>query len=447
MFNHNDFFTILQFFYDNKDVIGSSDGNSQIIYTRQTQYIDKTIIQTAIQSKLKAIEFFKNVIDIPCHNNPDFNKLRMFILDLHATTMTFITISKNSTNPFSLSNELLHECLRSFGFEKSNLISDKYTKALFLLSLTYLYKIKGTPKCLSEVLKFFGFSNTGIYEWWLTRIGDDLYFEGRLIDLQEEFLDKFPRTRYLNWETFEEINDPHWNLSKNDIIAIDKQPDAVIGLPSITPYFSLSTLTETDAWDAIYTTLSRLLYDQWINFQTTENQPPNDLLIDIAETRTSLLSLYLGTLYSYYEYNDYVKYTHLHNFITREFEITPETDYIPFIFSTPYSYEKLLYWCSIRKDESGNQQPLDLKIENISNGIIPFNGIPYTKHENDYELFPDNFNIDLSGNNSDYFLNYDASTYLHDNQVFFPYLNNYSYFPTTTKYLNSNSENIKESKK
>lgn len=442
MFSPDDFFTILQFYDDNKDVIGSDTSTSDdLVYNDETSHIDTSVIQTAVDNKIKTTNLFKNVFDQVAFNSDDYNRLRRLLIDWHATNRTFIELSGNSSDPFSMTLELLHEAIRSFGFDYSTLISDKTTRALFLLSLVDLYKKKGSPQALVDALKFFGFSNVGLYEWWLVRIGDNIFFEGRLLDTGDQ-LDSYPRRRLVSWERFTEIEDPHWYYEESQVVNIDLDPNTFIGLPSITPYFSLSSALDFGAINSAYAVLARLLSDQYDNFLTTENQPPQDQLIDSGGFRVSLLALHLGILYAYWNYSGWIKYQSLYSYVSREFNIVPEEDYVPFIYSTPYAYEKLLYWLSVREDEFGNHQPLDIFAFNNPNALQPFTGTPFAPFPVQMEYYTATNAPDLSGGIDDTNLDYDISVLNHDDGVWFPELNNLPFFTVLLRYIHVNTENI-----
>jgi hypothetical protein len=444
MFNVDDFFIILKFYDDNKDVI-TAEGTPQsneIIYSEETKNLDQIVIQTAIDSKQKTVLYFQNILDLEAFKTADYQRLRRFLIDWHATNRTFIQLNKNSSNPFSMDSAVLDQAIKSFGFDYSYLISDKKTKALFLLSLVNLYKMKGSPLCLSDALKFFGFSNTALYEWWIVRISDELYFEGKIIDTGEDFLKEFPKTRYITWDTFEELKDSHWMYTRDQILNLDKSEERFIGLPSLTPYFSITNFQELDSINSAISILSRLLSDQFNNFLTTSGQPPKDILYDIATFKISLLELYLGLLYCYWKYNDWMKYSALLNYISNEFNLNPELDYLPFVYSQPYAYEKLLFWTSIRKDILGNHQPLDLAASGNPDAIQPISGKPFNPYPPQMEYWTSDNQPDLSSGFSDLDLNYDNSLIRYDDGVFYPVLTNLPPFPPNARYLHADSTSI-----
>jgi len=442
----DDLFTLIQFYDDNKDVIGTDTPptSNVIVYSTTTKMIDPVIIQTAIESKQTALGYFQNVLDVPAYNTNDYNRLRRFFIDWYSANKTLIKINSASTNAYSMSSALLDEIIKGFGFNYSYLIQDTTTKAAFLLSLVNLYKIKGTPICLSDALKFFGYTNTAIYEWWIVRKSQQIYFEGRLTDTEESFLTQFPSQRFMSWSSFQDVNDGHWYYTEAQLLALDTSPTRYIGLPSLSPYFTLSNLQTFDNIDSLDVIISRMLSDQWTNFKTTAGQPPKDILVQSGQFYLSILELYLGILYSYWKYNDWMKYSALYLFIANEFALTPETDYLPFVYSEPYAYEKLLYWCSIRTNSLGVKQPLDIKDANPNNPdmLHPISGIGFNPYPPQMELWNSLNQPDLSSGFSDSSFNYDKSVIDYDGSIFYPVLNNLPQFDPSSKYLHDNKSDF-----
>lgn len=493
MFSIDDFFKIFQFYNDNKNTIGLTDSETQpdLVFTDETNDIDDSIIQIAVDTKLQALNFFKAAIDTPAFNSSDYNKFRRLILDWYATNKTFADIQRASSDPQTLDPNLLEIALRSFGFDYGSLILQKSIRAQFLLAIANLYKIKGSPVSITEMLKFFGFDNIRIYEWWLVRKGaDDIYFEGRKIDTGGTVLEEaFPDKRLLTFENFLELDDPHWFYTRDQILNLDTDPvKGLIGLPSITPYFSIATVADLRGITRSYIILSRMFKDQYDNF-INNNPPPKDLFIDVANTNTSLIALYLGILYSYWNYNDFLQYIKLRDYIIEEFEIVPELDSpVPFVYQEPNAYQRLLYWTISRQDENNLPDPLDItassKVINFPNQVSthddlpdsnnnegdtilvkiglsgfpeiyrwdgstwnlldilaeglgvskqPKSGTPFVLYPETVEVYSDE--VDVSNGIDDDFLDYDVSIINYDEKVFYPLLNNFPKLQPDCSYL------------
>lgn len=417
---------LIEFYRDNTNVIVPNDSEtsintSDIVLTDNTKTLDSNLRNVAIDTKLKTLDFFNNVIDQQAFKNTDYNRLRKFIVDWYSANQALLTLKLSSSDLFSLTDDLLDIAFKSFGYEYSNLIFDKNTKVQFLLALTELYKKKGTPQALVDVLKFYGFSDVTVYEWWLklNSAKDDLEFEGRLLDTGST-LTEFPEKRSITYNQFSAINDPHWNYTRDEILNLQSQYDqqGLIGLPSLTPYFSISGGSNLRSITQNFAILSRMLDDQYNNW-LYGNNVPKDLFIDAYGGNVSLISLYSGILYSYHRYNDYVKFISLRDYIYDQFPNIPLDS--EFTFSQPYTYEKLLLWAITRTDKNGNPQYLDLQAVTYTDDTsiieytpttggwlrpkenIPFNLYPpvierYGWFEEISEDLEDSFNFDTSLN-------------------------------------------------
>jgi hypothetical protein len=552
MFNVDDFFTVFKFYRDNRNVIGLEDedkiglacpsgtdiininnesvqclngvdanGNcieiegqptsntlgslcpadtttviNGLCLDSNTVEIDESIRQIAVDSKLLATQLFERTIDLPVHNNPDFNKLRSYFIDWYSSNRTFATIQRQSSDPQSLDPVLLEQAIRGFGFNYGSLIRKKDLRAQFLLSLAEIYKYKGSPQSIVDALRFFGFSNLKIYEWWATRVDCEIFFEGRKLDTGDvDDENAFPEKRILDYDDFIKIADPHWFYTQSQILNLDKNTEhGLIGLPSITPYFSLATTADIKDFESVYSILSRLIKDQYENFLNGDNVP-QDLFIDDAGFSVSLVSLWMGIIYSWNNWNDWLKYVKLRDYIIEEFGIVPEFDENdPFILTFPNAYEKLLFWTITHTDENGDADPLDVTasglawvypdqvdkitdlpatategdkilvrnglsgnheewrydgtdwqlIREFPNGLgtnrLPRSGIPFKLYPNCIEVYPDEW--DVSGGRIDTPLDYDISIIRYDEQVFYPLLNNAGKLSPKCKYLHANDPTI-----
>jgi len=359
------YLTLIEFFYDNREIIVPTDSTStisvsDIILTDATRELDENIINIAIDTRLRTYNFFNNVIDQQPFKGADYNRLRMYLIDWYSANQVILTTKLSGLDPFSLTDDLIDIAFKSFGYDYSNLIFDQNTRVQFLLSLTELYKKKGSPQALVDVLKFYGFNDITLYEWWLTlKNNETLEFEGRLLDTGST-LTEFPERRSIDYDQFSAVNDPHWSYTKTDILDIQQDYDSqgLIGLPSLTPYFSIAGGSNLRSITQNFAILARMLNDQYTNWLYGGNVP-QDIFVDIYGSNVSLLALYAGILYSYHRYNDYVKFISLRDYIYEQFPNVPlDTE---FTFSQPYAYEKLLLWAITRTDSDGKPQYLDLQ--------------------------------------------------------------------------------------
>ena len=362
MYNIEDFFILFEFFDDNKDVISSDvdEDERDLIFTEITRNLDQQLVQISVDTKLQVLEYFKSALDQPAYNSVDYNKLRRLVIDWYSVHKSLSSLQKHTSDVNVIPHPLLDESIKSLGFDYSNLIYHKPTKGQFLLALANLYKIKGSPQSILTAIRFFGFIDVSLYEWWIVERNGDLEFEGRRVTVETTDETKFPRRRLLTYDEFLEFDDPHWFYTENQIKTLNMDSEVgLLGLPSITPYFSVATVSNLTEIEKIYLIVSRIIGDQFTNF-IHGDVVPKDIYLDFAAIDVSLLGLYCGILYSYWMYSDYIKYDALRNYIILNFGITPELDSTPFVFSQPYAYEKLLYWTLVRRDEDGNHDPLDI---------------------------------------------------------------------------------------
>lgn len=457
----DDFFTIMQYYYDNKDIIGvdpdvttsddisrkadleplsdqgtytpsvgdriysTYDGKIYIVAAAGTQWpeetaiisgsargIDSNLLQIATDSKIQSINFFKATLDQIAFNSNDYNKMRQLFIDWYSSGKTFAEISRQSSDPNALNSSLLDLAIRSFGFNYSDPIYSKQTKVQFLLALAELYKKKGTPQAMVDALKFFGFDDISIYEWWIVRNDDNLYFQGQIIDTGNTRAE-FPETRFMSWDQFAvNIQDPHWYYTREQILQLDQDPiRGAIGLPSLTPYFSVSAGSNLRNLTKNYAIINRIISDQYNNY-ISGDVPPQDIYVDTFDEYVSFTELYLGALYSYLRYNDFVKYNKLRIYISSNFGIDPENDQDPFTFEQPLAYEKLIYWAFNHRDEFGNNQPLDIGMIKdpalYPDWLQPASGEPFKFYPPPMEDY--GYSVDITGGSEvEIELDYDES--------------------------------------
>ena len=194
-----------------------------------TTDIDLSIVNLAINTRNETKILFKNIIDQIAFNTNDYNKLRKFIIDWYSAIRVFLKLQRASTDAFTMTEDLLDVALKSFGFDKPEMIYQKYVKAGLLLSLVDIYKKKGSPNSIVEILNFIGINDVAIYEWWLyrERLGEgqsgDLYLTGkRASNNESDELEKMLKThRFLSYDEFKNMFDPHWYYTEDQIKTID----------------------------------------------------------------------------------------------------------------------------------------------------------------------------------------------------------------------------------
>ena len=251
--------------------------------------------------RTKADRLFANVLDQIPFNTPDYVRLRNFLRDLYAAHRTIASVSSTVSDPRSLTNEHLDELFRSFGFNYSAQLKQATTntplesKINFFLDLVNLYKIKGTPQALVNVLQFYGISDLDIYSFWLKLDKDgELIFSGDAV--AGTTVNPSPIT--LEYDLLTKT-DPHWLYTQNQILQLNQTNN--INLPSKTPYFGVQPVAALGAETSI---LVRKVQDQYDSYQATSTLPTADAEISLLGANYSLLELYLSIIYTFYKEYD-----------------------------------------------------------------------------------------------------------------------------------------------
>lgn len=263
---------------------------------------DPDVITTALNSlaksdRTKVDNYFTNVIDQSCFSTTDYFRLRKLFVNLFATHRTLISQSIQSSDPHSLTNSDLDELFRSFGFPYSAQLKGLDSNPLeqkvqFFLDLVNLYKVKGTPQSLVDVLQYYGVTDVDIYEFLLKfSTSGDLIFKGNFI-AGTSIIPKnnmvFPFANITE-------GDPHWLYTEQQILNLNTSNK--IRLPSQTPYIGVQPIVQLDGGEI--TAISRTLQDQYAEWYNTGTLPEaNAQISEVGET-VSFLELYLSTIYTF----------------------------------------------------------------------------------------------------------------------------------------------------
>jgi len=258
---------------------------------------DLTNVTKAIAQSSQATvdKYFTNVIDQIPFNTNDYIRLRSFFRDLYASHRTITTLGTKITDPHSLSNEHLDELFRSFGYNYSPQLKDidnnpLDSKVRFFLDLVNLYKIKGTPQSVLEVLQYYGVTELDIFEFWLqVDVDGSLVFRGDPVTgttINASQI-RFPYD-------FLTEGDPHWLQTQQQILQLNQINK--INLPSKSPYIGVQPITQPGAESAI---LCRKIIDQYESWLSSGTLPTQNAHISTLGIDVSLLELYLGIVYIY----------------------------------------------------------------------------------------------------------------------------------------------------
>ena len=264
-------------------------GDTSADVTESTNAIAKS-------DRTKVESYFSNVIDQYSFETPDYNRLRKFLIDLYATHRTKSTVSLSSTDPHALTNSDLDELFRSMGYDLSSSLrgfdeNPLEQKVQFFLDLVNLYKVKGTPQSLVDVLQYYGVTEVDIYEFFLKKDAPgSLFFEGKGV----AGTTINPSDIGIPYNSLTST-DPHWLYTAQQILQLDQINK--INLPSKTPYLGVQPVVDVEG--AEMAIINRYVQDQYDYYETHGTVPPPDAEITyIGETR-SLLELYLSCIYMF----------------------------------------------------------------------------------------------------------------------------------------------------
>jgi hypothetical protein len=264
-----------------------SDGTSQ----NQTD-----IIEAIAQSEqAKSESYFSSVIDQIPFRTSDYTRIRNFLRDLYSTHKTIANLSGQLSDPRTIRNSDLDELFRSFGYPFSTSLrrfdeEPPQIKVNLFLDLVNLYKLKGTPRSVFEVLQYYGISSLDIYEFWIEKkTGSTLQFRG------EQVIGTTPNQPqlFLPYDVLT-ITDPHWLQTQSQILTLDQLND--INLPSKTPYIGIQPLGEVTSDVSI---IVRLVQDQYEEWDSTGDLPEQNAEVSELGLVVSLLELYTACVYQF----------------------------------------------------------------------------------------------------------------------------------------------------
>ena len=254
------------------------------------------VLDSIVRSDRAKIDtYFTNVIDQLAFNSQDWKRLRSFFIDVYSAHRAIATQASKISDPSNLSNAELDELFRSFGYPESTILRDfdnnpLPTKIALFLSLVDLYKIKGTPQSILEVLQFYGITKLDIFEFWIQKQNpSSLFFKGDVITGTSVN----PDSLALSYDLLT-AGDPHWILTEKQILELDQIND--INLPSKTPYFAVVPIVEFGSETPMFI---RIIHDQYEDYKNTGDLPPQNAEVAILGEIVSFLELYLGCVYQF----------------------------------------------------------------------------------------------------------------------------------------------------
>jgi hypothetical protein len=242
--------------------------------------------------KVKATSLFTNTIDQIAFDSNDYQRLRNMLIDWYSTFRTFTSIQQQVSDPYALTSNQLNELMLSFGYSYGLNILSKKSRINFFLDLVNLYKIKGTPLSLQKALGYYGLHDTDIAEYWLLKNSNgELVFRGTPI---------FPGGSNTGWDDLDFdltiANDPHWIMTKEQILAASANNP--ISFPSRSPYFGIRSVFDFGKIEVLMAWFYKLLYNQYIQFQTNQTLI-QDIVLSNINIKVSLLECYLACVYTF----------------------------------------------------------------------------------------------------------------------------------------------------
>lgn len=245
--------------------------------------------------RTKVDSYFTNVIDQQSFTTTDYLRLRRFLVDLFSSHRTLTTSSARITDINTLSNSELDELFRSFGYPYSNLLrgideNPLELKKRFFLDLVSLYKIKGTPQALVEVLQYNGVPFLDIYEFFIKfDKNGNLVFEGKAVAGSTVN----PSTLTIPFADITSF-DPHWLYTADQIITLNSINK--INLPSKTPYIGIQPTVDVDGPEIRI--LVRKVQDQYEDYNNGIELPVDAEVTGTGDFHT-MLALYLSCIYAF----------------------------------------------------------------------------------------------------------------------------------------------------
>lgn len=261
--------------------------------------ITEVIKSLAKSEKGTTIDFFNKTINQNTFSTDDGIRFKDFLINWYAAHKTITSLQSQITDPFSIPDSHLDELFRSFGYpyssNKISLPSSRYgvneSKVNLFLDLINLYKIKGTPRSVIEILSYYGLSNTDLYEFWLEKeTKNKVIFRGKQTISSTKYTDDY----ILNFDEMI-LNDPHWMLTENQVLQLDLNNK--INLPSRTPYFAIRPTYDIREINGALTIVSKEIQDQYLEFINTGTILNQNATISAYGKTCSLLELYLSCIY------------------------------------------------------------------------------------------------------------------------------------------------------
>lgn len=265
MFDINDVWKIMDYLKDVRDDVR----NGTNLSTVNNLDLDERLRTLARSESIITDKMFSNSLDQVCFDTADYERVRNLLVDWYSTHKTITSTQRYCTDLYRMPEDHLDELFASFGITiglDTKTVPYFENKVALFLDLVNLYRKKGTPYALKQILEYYGFKGPVITEYWLLKnTAGQLVFRGEdaVSVTTEEIADI----------SFDEMieDDPHWMLTETQIeTAITNN---VIHLPSKSPYFSLTSRVSLQDLTALMSIITRIVEEEYNIWEETGSLP------------------------------------------------------------------------------------------------------------------------------------------------------------------------------
>lgn len=253
--------------------------------------LDPNTMVLAKAERATTTSLFSDKLDASVFMSEDYKRLRLFLMDWYAAHKTMVSTQKRAHDVFSLPKSHLNELMASFGFDIELDNISVVNEANFFLDLVNLYKIKGSPKSLIQLLGYYGMSRMDLLEYWLQYDeSGNLIFRPNIVISSETELEA-AQSSDIPYESMVK-DDPHWFITREQIEALFNNKQ--ISFPIKSPYFGIRPLYYLTDIMAITAIVVRKCIDEYnqITYGVI-TELPKEVNISKLNYRVSLLELYL----------------------------------------------------------------------------------------------------------------------------------------------------------
>jgi len=263
--------------------------------------LDERLVALCQSERVRARKLFESTLDQISFASPDYRRLRKFLIDWYAAHKTITATQRNISEISLIPPSHVDELFRSFGFDYSPQITSFVNKVNFFFDLVNLYKKKGTPSSIKDVLSYFGIGNVDIVEYMLQKDeNEDLVFQGILTNKIFAGSPE-PQIRALPYNSVIE-NDSHWFYKEEEIHRLIQKNK--INLPSKTPYYAIRPQYQVGQLNLPILYMKRIVsdyYNEWLLNGTIQPRKFDLSKLNISVNILDLLLIADYVFNKYYE--------------------------------------------------------------------------------------------------------------------------------------------------